>query len=224
MSPLTDCLSFSSPVYADGSICLDILQNRWSPTYDVSSILTSIQVGHSAPQHNSHWTDLLTLCWIWCAFVTVLCCCSRYWTSRTPTARPTVRPHSSTRRTSGSMRRGLLPLWSRVGWTSERLRPPTVPSSPPLPPPPHSCPSRSHFYLIETTTAKNNKKRKTEMEQLYQKNSSATLKKGRMKQPNHSGHIKQTCLPIRLRKTGEGDSILCLCFLFFNAWCEISYC
>lgn len=31
-------------VYADGSICLDILQNRWSPTYDVSSILTSIQV------------------------------------------------------------------------------------------------------------------------------------------------------------------------------------
>ena len=32
------------PVYADGSICLDILQNRWSPTYDVSSILTSIQV------------------------------------------------------------------------------------------------------------------------------------------------------------------------------------
>lgn len=34
-----------SSVYADGSICLDILQNRWSPTYDVSSILTSIQVG-----------------------------------------------------------------------------------------------------------------------------------------------------------------------------------
>ena len=37
------CL-WCSPVYADGSICLDILQNRWSPTYDVSSILTSIQV------------------------------------------------------------------------------------------------------------------------------------------------------------------------------------
>lgn len=34
----------SLTVYADGSICLDILQNRWSPTYDVSSILTSIQV------------------------------------------------------------------------------------------------------------------------------------------------------------------------------------
>lgn len=35
---------FFFAVYADGSICLDILQNRWSPTYDVSSILTSIQV------------------------------------------------------------------------------------------------------------------------------------------------------------------------------------
>lgn len=39
----SNCISLCS-VYADGSICLDILQNRWSPTYDVSSILTSIQV------------------------------------------------------------------------------------------------------------------------------------------------------------------------------------
>ena len=39
------CFTFSFAVYADGSICLDILQNRWSPTYDVSAILTSIQVG-----------------------------------------------------------------------------------------------------------------------------------------------------------------------------------
>ena len=30
-------------VYADGGICLDILQNQWSPIYDVSAILTSIQ-------------------------------------------------------------------------------------------------------------------------------------------------------------------------------------
>ena len=37
-------LSLVLAVYADGGICLDILQNRWSPTYDVSSILTSIQV------------------------------------------------------------------------------------------------------------------------------------------------------------------------------------
>lgn len=31
-------------VYADGSICLDILQNQWSPIYDVAAVLTSIQV------------------------------------------------------------------------------------------------------------------------------------------------------------------------------------
>ncbi|XP_054697346.1 ubiquitin-conjugating enzyme E2 B isoform X5 [Grus americana] len=40
-------------VYADGSICLDILQNRWSPTYDVSSILTSIQSLLDEPNPNS---------------------------------------------------------------------------------------------------------------------------------------------------------------------------
>ena len=34
-------------VYADGGICLDILQNQWSPIYDVSAILTSIQVGRA---------------------------------------------------------------------------------------------------------------------------------------------------------------------------------
>jgi len=30
-------------VYADGQICLDILQNQWSPIYDVAAVLTSIQ-------------------------------------------------------------------------------------------------------------------------------------------------------------------------------------
>ena len=45
---------FHPNVYADGSICLDILQNRWSPTYDVSAILTSIQV--SAVMDTEHLT------------------------------------------------------------------------------------------------------------------------------------------------------------------------
>lgn len=45
---------FHPNVYADGGICLDILQNRWSPTYDVSAILTSIQV--SAAAQASHAT------------------------------------------------------------------------------------------------------------------------------------------------------------------------
>ena len=42
-----------TPVYADGGICLDILQNQWSPIYDVSAILTSIQSLLCDPNPNS---------------------------------------------------------------------------------------------------------------------------------------------------------------------------
>jgi ubiquitin-conjugating enzyme E2 A len=38
---------FMVAVYNDGGICLDILQNQWSPIYDVAAILTSIQAGSS---------------------------------------------------------------------------------------------------------------------------------------------------------------------------------
>ena len=44
---------FHPNIYADGGICLDILQNKWSPTYDVSAILTSIQSLLSDPNPNS---------------------------------------------------------------------------------------------------------------------------------------------------------------------------
>ena len=44
---------FHPNVYADGAICLDILQNRWSPTYDVSAMLTSIQSLLDEPNPNS---------------------------------------------------------------------------------------------------------------------------------------------------------------------------
>lgn len=34
---------FHPNIYNDGQICLDILQNQWSPIYDISAVLTSIQ-------------------------------------------------------------------------------------------------------------------------------------------------------------------------------------
>ena len=34
---------FHPNIYNNGELCLDILQNRWSPTYDVAAVLTSIQ-------------------------------------------------------------------------------------------------------------------------------------------------------------------------------------
>lgn len=42
-----------SLVYADGSICLDILQNQWSPIYDIAAILTSLQSLLCDPNPNS---------------------------------------------------------------------------------------------------------------------------------------------------------------------------
>lgn len=44
---------FHPNVYANGDLCLDILQNRWSPTYDVLLILTSIQSLLNDPNINS---------------------------------------------------------------------------------------------------------------------------------------------------------------------------
>ena len=44
---------FHPNIYADGSICLDILQNQWSPIYDVAAVLTSIQSLLCDPNPNS---------------------------------------------------------------------------------------------------------------------------------------------------------------------------
>nr|VZI10944.1 unnamed protein product [Spirometra erinaceieuropaei] len=44
---------FHPNIYADGSICLDVLSRAWSPTYDVPAILTSIQSLLNEPNPNS---------------------------------------------------------------------------------------------------------------------------------------------------------------------------
>jgi len=44
---------FHPNIYMDGQICLDILQNQWSPIYDISAILTSIQSLLTDPNPNS---------------------------------------------------------------------------------------------------------------------------------------------------------------------------
>ena len=45
---------FHPNVYANGSICLDILQNQWSPIYDIAAILTSIQSLLNDPYATAH--------------------------------------------------------------------------------------------------------------------------------------------------------------------------
>ena len=44
---------FHPNVYNDGRICLDILQNQWSPIYDVWAVLTSIRSLLGDPNPNS---------------------------------------------------------------------------------------------------------------------------------------------------------------------------
>jgi ubiquitin-protein ligase len=47
---------FHPNVYGTGELCLDILQNRWSPTYDVAAVLTSIQRYALPPRSLGRWT------------------------------------------------------------------------------------------------------------------------------------------------------------------------
>lgn len=43
------CNIFHPNVYADGTICMDIIQDQWSPIHNISTLLTSIQVAPHPP-------------------------------------------------------------------------------------------------------------------------------------------------------------------------------
>merc|ERR1711973_548848 len=47
------CQMFHPNVYKDGSICLDLINDKWRPTYGVVSILQSVQMLLSVPNPNS---------------------------------------------------------------------------------------------------------------------------------------------------------------------------
>lgn len=51
---------FHPNVYGTGELCLDILQNRWSPTYDVAAILTSVQRYVPVFSHGSLFQCIVT--------------------------------------------------------------------------------------------------------------------------------------------------------------------
>lgn len=47
------CEMYHPNVYSDGTLCLDIIQDQWSPIYTTSLILTSIQSLLTDPNPNS---------------------------------------------------------------------------------------------------------------------------------------------------------------------------
>eukprot|EP01119_Soliformovum_irregulare_P012050 TRINITY_DN3098_c0_g1_i1.p1 TRINITY_DN3098_c0_g1~~TRINITY_DN3098_c0_g1_i1.p1 ORF type:complete len:157 (+),score=17.29 TRINITY_DN3098_c0_g1_i1:12-482(+) len=47
------CDIYHPNVYSDGSLCLDIIQDKWSPTYTICSLLSSIQSLLTDPNPNS---------------------------------------------------------------------------------------------------------------------------------------------------------------------------
>lgn len=77
---------FHPNVYGTGELCLDILQNRWSPTYDVAAILTSIQ---RYVRCSGRWNE--TDSYLVCS------------TTRIPRPRPTSKLRTSTKITEKNM-------------------------------------------------------------------------------------------------------------------------
>lgn len=106
-------------VYADGSICLDILQQQWSPIYDISAILTSIQVRRlaAALAQRSPRSPLTAPAPSHC------------WATRTRTHPQMRKPPSFTAKTAASMTGGFARWWRAVG--PRRPAPTTRQKAPP---------------------------------------------------------------------------------------------
>ena len=49
-------------VYSDGTLCLDIIQDQWSPCHNICSILTSVQVNARGRQRERTCLGVLLLC------------------------------------------------------------------------------------------------------------------------------------------------------------------
>lgn len=156
---------FHPNVYADGSICLDILQNRWSPTYDVSSILTSIQSLLDEPNPNSPANSQAAQLY-----------------------QENKREYE--KRVTAIVEQSWVDVWAPLALYSFLSI--TLSSS-------------SEYFSLSFLPHQEKTATISEL-------SSATLKKKRNNKTTKS-EWTLTCLPIHLRKTREGISILYLCFL-----------
>jgi hypothetical protein len=81
---------FHPNVYGDGSLCLDILQDKWNPIYSVSSILVSIRVRghivlssiaptpvpHSPSPASCRWRSSSIICWLCRSHPSCFLCCA----------------------------------------------------------------------------------------------------------------------------------------------------
>lgn len=104
---------FHPNVYATGELCLDILQNRWSPTYDVAAVLTSIQRYAKKRQRWSFAESVsLTRCKLTDTYSFKV-----YSTIPTPAHLPTSKPPICTRTTGKSTPSVCARQWRKVGKT-----------------------------------------------------------------------------------------------------------
>lgn len=116
---------FHPNVYGTGELCLDILQNRWSPTYDVAAILTSIQRwDYFLPSFSffvafSPQIRFIIWFWLWRVRLIANRCCGDvllvFWTTQIRIHPPTLKRRICIRIICASTRNECARPWRRVG-------------------------------------------------------------------------------------------------------------